>query len=140
MAPPTYVTQAQLRAYARGAAAGFLVLLAGVGYSIQSSNVDSSKRRRAIVNSARVVSVAGCNRDFATITSLRAVLLRGQSLQRRNRRNRLLTLDEYHNAVRYDARQIKDLKLPDCRKAASVVTNNPAADRIIAVPLHARDK
>ncbi len=123
-------------AYRRNAVIGFLILLFGLGFVQWDNNKTAANARkdiaaqsvqadRAIVKSGRAVSVAGCNRDFDTIASLRKQIRIG--LRRIDR----LEADGTYTKAQADAgreaqtRFLREYKLPDCRSALDIVTDNP---------------
>lgn len=119
----THATKKSLRHYTRNAIIGFLILLASNLYVWIDSNNDSSKQREAIVESGKVVSVAGCNRDFNTITALRGVLTNARSFQDAALKRGDITQAQYGRAQVYYDEQLKALKLPDCRDAEAILTS-----------------
>jgi hypothetical protein len=140
-----------LRRYVRGSVVGFLILVAGLGYSLHESNADSARASRnlqhealssrtAIVQSGRIVAVDGCNRDFATITRLRLVLMRSRDIVRRNVEDGTYTQHQGAVAEKFYARQIRELSLPDCRQAKSIITDDPRRLGIPPTPRFPGDK
>lgn len=122
---------------------GFLILLVGlliafkVGSNYNADRVkEASANRNAIVTSGRVVSVAGCNRDFKTISSLRGILIRAQTSVRLQRKADILSEKQYQRAVSYYQKALDEVRLPDCRAAESVVTDDPTKARPIPEPLY----
>lgn len=124
--------------------AGFLILLAGVGGGFYTQGQDRSaadskatEQRIAIVDSGRAVSVAGCNRDFKTISKLRGILIRGQEFQRAAFERGDISIEVYERGTAYYQQQLGTLPVPDCRKAAKVLTSDPNAPIRVPEPLHA---
>jgi hypothetical protein len=118
----------------RNAVLGYVILLVGVFGMYWNGQSLSQRERNAIVESGKVVSVDGCNRDYETITALRAILTAANDDRRRAYRLGRLTPEEYADAKVYFDRQLKTLVLPDCRIAERVLTANPDAPRELPSP------
>lgn len=121
--------------YRRAAVVGFVVLLLGVGYNIYDVNQRSADGRDALVKSGRVVSVSGCNRDFNSISALRGLLTSARASQREAVKRGDIPAPSPAQQTRTDEfyhDQFQKIKLPDCRKAESLLTDDP--DDLPAVP------
>lgn len=125
-----------VRRYARGALVGFLILLASNIYVWSFSNRNNSDSRSAIVQSGKVVSVAGCNRDFNTITALRGVLTNARAFQDAALKRGDITREQFDRAQDYYDQQLSALKLPDCRKAERILTSDTGDVPPAPVPLY----
>lgn len=128
-----------IRAYTRRATIGFLILLAGVGGAFYTQGKDRKESNRAIVQSGRVISVSGCNRDYVTVNRLRNVLKRSLDFQRAALQRGDITLDQFSRAQEYFVEQLDGLPQVDCRPSASLITDNPEDLPDIPKPLHPPD-
>ena len=136
---PHYMTPGAREAFAnyrRNAVIGFLILLLGIGYVQWDSDNSNREARediqkqsvqadRAIVKSGRTVSVAGCNRDFVTITRLRELILVGRQDIREYVADGTLTPAQGVRAQQRITERVRRYPLPDCREAEKIVTDNP---------------
>lgn len=129
----------RLRLWAKGIVIAFGILFAGNGYALYSNSVDNQTSTDATVKSGRVVSVAGCNRDFDTISKLRDLLTQASDSVERNNKLGLYTHQQYTQARDFYAKQLASLTLPDCRKSKSVVTDNPSKIGPVPVPRYPGD-
>jgi hypothetical protein len=111
--------------YARRAVIGFAILLAANIYVWRDSNTNNSDARNAIVDSGKVVSVAGCNRDYRSISALRGVLTTADRLQARaiKQGDIRVTPKQRATAHKFYTDQLNNIKLPDCRAAESILTS-----------------
>lgn len=132
-----------VKRFRNAALVGYLVLTVGVVVAFQNNHNESTQRRAqgvaqrdAIVKSGSAVAVDGCNRDFKTITGLRAVLMDAKTFQRNQLKQGHITPQQYATAKSYYNTQLGRLVLPDCRRAASVITQNPDKPVPAPVPLH----
>lgn len=123
---------------ARGwALLAFGVLAFGIGLAIQSVEKSSDQAQRAIVNSGRVISVAGCNRDYEFTGVIRAQLAASRRQIERARTRGDLSNARARENDEFFATQLALIKRPDCREAVRVVTDNPDNIRIgIPPPLY----
>jgi hypothetical protein len=124
----------------KSAVIGFLILLLGIGFNIWDNKQQGEHSRHAIVNSGRVVSVAGCNRDFHTITATRGVLIAAKKNVRAQEKAGRFTKDQADDAVTFYNTQLGKLTLPDCRLARTIVTDDPDKLRPIPTPLYVPKK
>lgn len=128
-----------LRHLRNSALVGFLILLGGIGGAITTSQHDSDSSREAVVTSARVVSVDGCNRDFTTITRVRAVLVNAKKFQVAALKRGDISLERYADAIAYYDEQLSGLPLPDCRNAVNVITDDPTKQTQVPDPRYPAD-
>ena len=120
-----YVTCRQFKFWRRGAMVGFALLFAG---SLGNSYVDRERAndgRQALVNSARVVVIDGCNRDFRNTERLRALLIRAETAIEEQYRSDFISKRRYDEAIKFYEAEIKRLKLPNCKTARNVITDDP---------------
>lgn len=130
-------TRAALATYSRRALAGFVILAIGIIVAFWSGSHRAAGERDTIVKTGRIVSVSGCNRDFVTITKLRSLLSSAKASVVQNGKAGLYSKDRVHEAVVFYDRQLSQLKLPDCRVARTIVTDDPSkADTKVPVPLY----
>lgn len=140
-----------LNAYRRNAVIGFLILLVGLGVvlwqgaehaddarqDIAAASEDSDK---AIVQSGRAVSVAGCNRDFHTNQRLRGLIASSRGDIDRYVAEGTLTPAQGKRAKQRINEQIKSYPLPDCRKAETILTSKPGKTTEVPEPLYPEKK
>jgi hypothetical protein len=134
---------AALRRYVRGAIVAYVLLVAALGYVLYSDNQQGADRRadgiaarHQIVNTGNAVALAGCNRDFRTIKSLRAVLTNARDFQNAALRRGDITKIQFNRAAIYYKAQLDKLTLPDCRLAAHSVSDNVNRPVPFEVPLY----
>lgn len=132
-----------LRHFSKRAVAGFLILLVGliVAFKVGSdynthNNFVAEQNRNAIVQSGRVISVAGCNRDFKSISALRGILIRAQVSIALQHKAGVLTGTQYQRALDYYQKALDAIRLPDCRLAEEVVTDDPTKARPVPEALY----
>jgi hypothetical protein len=119
------VARAENRKQRRNAVIGYLILVAGLVGVYAISQKDAGDARSAIVTSGKIVSVEGCNRDFEAAVGLRAVLVRGEAFIKAQRDDNLISEAAYKAGVAYYAEQKQNIKVPDCREVANVITDDP---------------
>lgn len=127
-----------VRQYRNRALQGFAILLAGLmilTFLQQQETSDARAARdaqqKALVQSGRAVSVDGCNRDFVTAQSFRATITR---LKEATDSRADQTPEARRTAVAFYQGVLDISPLPDCRKAETVITDNPAAPVRIVRP------
>lgn len=132
-----------LKRYVSGAVVAYVILVAALGYILYSDShqrderrADSVAARHQIVNTGNAVALAGCNRDFRTITSLRAVLINAKGFQKAALKRGDVNKEQYDRTVVYYKAQLKKLQVPDCRAAAHTVTDNPSRRVTLEAPLY----
>jgi hypothetical protein len=115
---------------ARQARIGFIILLLGILLVFHLGNRASDGERQAIVDSGKVVSVDGCNRDYTEDVRIRDVFLTSRSIIK-NRLEAGESADPQADkaAVRFYDEQLLAFKLPDCRRAEALLTSDP--DRFV---------
>jgi hypothetical protein len=123
-----YVTCRQFKFWRRSAMIAFLLLLLGALGNTAIDRERADTGRQVLVDSSRVVVIDGCNRDFRTIEKLRAVFQRsiialGEQLKAGD-----ITQERYDNAIKFYNGELRLLKLPDCRRARNIITDNPFRD------------
>lgn len=137
----------------RRALTGFLILLVGLlvafytnqqQYGISKDQYRDNRKtaiaqRQAIVVSGRAVSVDGCNRDFNTITKLRGVLIASKDFARSAYKEGSISRDRYSRSIQFYNNQLAELRLPDCRKAKTIVNQDPRTPVRIPVPRYPGD-
>lgn len=132
-----------LTRYIKGGMVAYVILVAALGYVLYADKQQSVERRQdgiaarqQIVATGNAVALAGCNRDFRTITALRAVLTNAAAFQRAALRRGDITQEQFDRTVIYYRVQLKKLNLPDCRIAAHTVTDNPQRRVTLQKPLY----
>ena len=128
-----------LRKYIPGALIGYLILLAGLIFAWNERDQQTAARRadnvaarHQIVNTGNAVAVSGCNRDFESATKLRALIAAGRPQIKQYVKDGTLTPAQGDRALANIDAQLRTYALPDCRKVAHVVTDNP--DRYVTIP------
>lgn len=115
---------------------GFLILLVGVGTTLYVGDKNADEARKAIVDTGRIVSVDGCNRDFQSRKEVREVLQRSKDFQLAALERGDITQAQYKRAVEFYNDRLKGLPLPDCRHAESIVSDDPDEVPAMPKPLH----
>jgi hypothetical protein len=139
-----------LAAYSRRAIIGFVILAVGIGLAVKVESDHNADQREQIVNqgeqaqqsivvSGDAIAVAGCNRDYDTIDTLRDELER--SLVRIDLLEKEGTYTPRQAQVGRDATKdiLKRYKLPDCRFADDVLTANPGKPTTVPEPRYPND-
>lgn len=124
-----------LRRYRRAAVTAFMILLIGVGYNLNYTNDRAADGRRALTLSGQVVSVSGCNRDFNSITALRGVLIDARTQTEAAAEKGLIPREQVQDSQDFYNRQLTKLTLPDCRKARTLLTDDPSKLPTVPTPL-----
>lgn len=114
-----------LRLYMRRALIGFLVLLAGVSFAAHNTQTEAANARDAILESARIVVVDGCNRDFIDRLQVRGVLEDSSKDIRRRYNEGAMPREEAIRRLKFYKHELSTLPLPDCRRAPDILTDNP---------------
>lgn len=126
---------AAVRSYTRAAMVGFVLLLGGVGYTLYDARQFSNESRDAIVNSGRAVAIDGCNRDFESSQRFTKLLIRADKASASDRKAGNITAAVRLHAKEFYANEIRESsRFPDCRNAASVITDNIDATVRLPVP------
>lgn len=132
-----------LTRYIRGGIVAYVILVAALGYVLYADShqrderrADSIAARHQIVDTGNAVALAGCNRDFRTITSLRAVLTNARNFQNAALKRGDITQEQFDRATAYYKVQLSSLQLPDCRVAARTVSDNPSRRVPVETPLY----
>ncbi len=132
-------TKKGVRHYRNNAIIGFLLLLFGLGYVQWRAMESAVESRDAIVKSGRVVSVSGCNRDYRSLTALRGTLKASRRFTVNAGKQGVIGPSEVATRLAFYDAQLDRLRLPDCRVAAKVVTDDPKDIGDVPVPLHPPD-
>lgn len=125
---PSYMTPGARRAfrrYRRDALIGFLVLLVGVLAALHTATNEAEQARQAIIDSARVVVVDGCNRDFIDRMQVRGVLIASRREARALYHRGEINRENYLSRLAFYREQLHNLPLPDCRRAPDILTDDP---------------
>jgi len=122
----------------RRALVGYLILTFGVLAMYLNGQHVGGAERDAIVQSGRVVSVDGCNRDFGDAERFLALLQRLKRANEASFKAGNITPQAHDAAIQFYNKEIAraERSVPDCRKAAKVVTSDPDADLKKIVPLY----
>lgn len=118
-----------LRRYQRRAILGFLILFVGFLFNAHNNSTQFNQlddARQAVVDSGRAVSIDGCNRDYAEDVRIRDVFYNSRRIVKariRTGQSPNPTADRL--AIRFYNEQLRHFKLPDCRKAENIITDNP---------------
>lgn len=129
-----------VRRVTRRAAVGFVVLLAGLGGQYAAGSHDAIDARHATVQSGRAVAVDGCNRDFRSIDSFRGLVVRLKvANEQAYKRAPVKDPDAYAAAQKFYTDTLGDYRYPDCGRARSIVTDDPATTIVVPRPLSKKD-
>jgi hypothetical protein len=129
-----------MRTYSKAAATGFVILLLGLVLCVYVVQNYDAAARRAIVDSGRAISVSSCNRDFDSISKDRNLLQRGRENIQQQYAAKDITETAYRRSIAFYDRELREYRLPDCREALDVVTDNPNAPIFIPRPRYPLDK
>lgn len=124
-----------LRTYSRRAVIGFALLFAAFTLNVLYSNRIGADARDAVINSGNIVAVSGCNRDFRSAQAVRGVLIASKDFTQQAIKRGTLPPAEAITRLNFYDTQLANLPLPDCRKSASVLTDNPDLSRLAPHPL-----
>lgn len=114
-----------VRNYSRGAILGFLILLGGIGVVQITQNHENQDAQKALVQSGRVVAVDGCNRDFKYVERIRSLLGRLSDANKQAYEAGGITGEQYARAQAFYKSEMARQKLPDCRRAEQVLSDDP---------------
>jgi hypothetical protein len=120
----------------RRALVGFLILLVGIAAAFYTNSQTAGESRRAIVDTGRIVSVSGCNRDYEDRVAVRKVLEASKNFTKNAYERLNLTPEELEIRLEFYDDQLADLPLPDCRKASKVVSDDPTKVPAMPEPLY----
>lgn len=124
------------RHFRNAATVGFVILLAGnIGGWITNTH-DADQSRHAVVQSGRVVSVSGCNRDYVTVNRLRNVLLNAKTFQAAALKRGDISAEAFTRTQAYYDAQLAGLPQVDCRSSATILTDDPADLPPVPQPLY----
>jgi hypothetical protein len=126
---------------------GFIILLIGIGvvYNVGQHHTAEQRKEvrnqataqaRAVAQSGRAVAVEGCNRDFNTMSALRASYSSAQALTEAAGKRGEITPRQLETARKFYSDQLAKLTLPDCRLAARILTTNPKTPVQVPTPLY----
>jgi hypothetical protein len=123
---------AALKHYRRQATKGFIGLTIGLALALGLQQHDAAnqrhegeKSRQAIVRSGRFVSVDGCNRSFRFAKNIRGVLITAERESYRAFKAGQITPDRFQTAKAFYIASLAENPLPDCRRAARILTDDP---------------
>lgn len=135
------------RSVRRDATIAFLVLLAGLLLAFYLQSQDQDARRDEIESSRRVqilatqaASVSNCNALFLSVTNTRKLLVRLDEANLAQYRARAITRQQRDRAHKFYAQLTNELKLPDCRKQAKLISLDPTRPIPHLTPRYPGDK
>lgn len=128
-----------LRRYRRAALTGFVILLGGIGFGLHATTREGDNSRNAIVTSTRAVAVDSCNGRYQDREGLRNLLLAAEATIPSSVKKGDITPSQAETAKVFYDRQLAKLRLPDCRRAAKIITSDPGRTVKIPKPLHPPD-
>lgn len=121
-----------IRHYRNQSVAGFAILLLGILLALGLQQQDLGTRRdlarsqrHAIVESGRAVAVNSCNARFEDRTQIRGVLVASMSATKRLEAEGIITHERAEDQRAFYTKQLAKLRLPDCRKDAALLTDDP---------------
>lgn len=131
-------TRRTLRRWIKGAIVGYVVLIAGVFLMYENGQSVSANERSAVVNSGRVVSVEGCNRDYRSAEAFVNLLERLRDSTISQHKQHKIDDARYRAGLEFYSAEIARAKgrLPDCREAETTLTADPDADLRNLKPLY----
>lgn len=129
-----------LRNWVIGGTIAFVLILIGLIVAFHVDAQHNEESRKAIVNSGRAVSVAGCNRDYDSIQKLRGIIIASRPQLKTYYEEGSLTRAQYLRALDNIQKQLKDYPLPDCRRSLKVLTDDEDATVVIPEPKYQQKK
>jgi hypothetical protein len=114
-----------VRRYRRSAVVGFAVLALGIGAQQYTTNHDANSSRQAIVVTTRDVATASCNGRFLDRQVLREIVEAQRPVIAGYVKDGTLTLGQGTQAIKQLNETLTLLRLPDCRRAAEIITDDP---------------
>lgn len=133
----TVVSCRQFNRWKRNALIAYIAVAFALGANIAIDRERAGDARAALVNSGRIVSVDGCNRDFRLYQKVRAVFLRSLDAITQQRNSGLITQAQYLRAKNFYETELSNFALPDCRITENLLTADPAkADQPTPQPLY----
>jgi hypothetical protein len=122
-----------VKQYRNNALIAFVLLFAGFLYNANNNRIqdrDSERAnadgRAAIVQSGDAVAIDGCNRAYEERLKIRDVFQNSKRLVQSRVNQGLGSADDAKAAIDFYDQQLESFKLPDCRKAASLLTDDPS--------------
>lgn len=122
----------------RVALAGYLVFFVTVAAVWTAGQHNADNSRHAIVRSAKVVAVAGCNVDYRFAKNFQGLFTRLDEANKAQFDAGAITADARQRAHDFYARNQKTIPVPDCRKAENVVSSDPDGIPPVPTPLYER--
>lgn len=120
----------------RAALVGYLVLFVGVFGMYWNGQHVSGTERQAVVDSGRVVAIAGCNRSFKANQGFRALFTRLIRVTEAQAKRGEISQYQAQQSLRFYRAERAKIKLPDCRQAGRILTDDPEADIRHIPPLY----
>lgn len=138
-----HASKKAVRAWAKRATVGFVVLAFGVAGAIYTENQHYNAQqeadveaRQAVVDSGRTATTVSCNRDFRTTKRLRAIIAEGRPRIEQFVQEGTLTRAQGDRALADVERNLSLTPLPDCRKALNSITQDPNVKIVVPEPLY----
>jgi hypothetical protein len=136
-------TRNGVRHYRNRAVIGFLILLLGLvavrwadneraNEAVKDRVATANAQRAAIVKSGNVVAVDGCNGRFRDRVEIRSVLQSSKDFLAREYKKGNITEARFKESSAFYDERLSGLPLPDCRKAANILTTDP--NKVLPVP------
>lgn len=126
------ISEKQFRRWVRGAIAGYLVLMVGVGWAAWAINDARNDRRAEVIknnmvqiSAVRAAAVSNCNNTFTAVQDTRAVLETFNKVTTAQFALKNIPKKSYHDAHELYLDLIASLRLPDCRRIAHLVIVAP---------------
>lgn len=117
----------------RIALTGYLILFGGIMAERYVSAHESNAAREAIVQSGTVVAVSGCNERFKDRKEVRAVLIASRD---ETRRRKDISPERRAASEAFFTERLAKLPMPDCRKALTILSDDPNKKVTIPKPLY----
>lgn len=124
-----------LRTYSRRAVVGFILLFAAFMANVLYINKIADDGRHAVIKSGNIVAVDGCNRDYRSAQAVRGVLIASKDFTQQAVRRGTIPPQEALERLNFYNTQLASLPVPDCRRSAKVLTDDPNVALLPPTPL-----
>ncbi len=121
----------------------YLLLAGAMAFGLaQLQNVIAEQRalsmegRKAIVESGNTIAVDSCNRDYQSRLEIRRVITADLEQQKALLKAGEISPRRFEIFKQFYADRLRGLPLPDCRKAAQVLTSDPNTEPRVPIPLY----
>lgn len=119
--------------------APYVLIVAAFSFGLHSNAHTANQARDSLVRTGTIVAVDGCNRDFRSITNLRATFDRLIMSNNRSFAAGRITPEQHREAVAFYTEQKNKNPLPDCRDAKHVISADANPNAPIPTPRYPGD-